>query len=61
MGTNLTQANAELDQLVEMIDKEVQKVTKELVETIYDILTGPVPAGTPIKTGWASADRKSVV
>ena len=56
MGTNLAQASKEMDDIATMIHKEVDKVTKELVETIYDILTGSPPYGTPIDTGWASAN-----
>ena len=56
MGTNLTQANNELDQLAKIIHEEVQKVEKELVENIYNTLTGAPPDGTPIDSGWASSN-----
>lgn len=56
MGTNLSHALAELDFLSQHIYKQVQDIEKEFVEDIFDILTGPPMKGTPVDTGWASAN-----
>lgn len=56
MGTNLSYALSEMNDLKKIIHSEVQKVEKELVETIFDILVGSPPTGTPVDTGWASAN-----
>lgn len=56
MGTNLTQATIELTDLTTKIQNAIQSVEKEIVENVYNNLTGSPPYGTPIKTGWASAN-----
>jgi len=56
MGTNLSQAMAEMTQIADMIHGEVQKVEQDLVEIIFDTLVGNPPEGTPVDTGWASAN-----
>lgn len=55
MATNHIQYEKELDKVVQDIKDQIADVEKELVENIFEILTGSPPYGTPVKTGWASA------
>ncbi|MCP4341364.1 MAG: hypothetical protein GY799_21415 [Desulfobulbaceae bacterium] len=55
MGTNYIAYAKELERERDKTKRGIERVTKELVEDIFNMLTGSPPFGTPVKTGWASA------